>query len=200
MKAAVVKANLEYELRYQTQDEWVEVAKSDFDAFLKDHAACERKAAALAMSMVQHYPDKPDLIRGMIDLAMEEMAHFREVMKIMLERGLQQDNDEKDPYIKALLMHVRTGKEVYLLDRLLVFSIVEKRGHERFEMMGQALDEPKMKDFYLRLARAEYRHYTLFVKLAYQYFPAEMVLQRLDELLDIEADIVRGLKFRPAVH
>lgn len=193
-------SEMEFELRVKTAPEWVDVAKSDFDAFLKDHAACERKAAALAMSMVQHYPDKPDLIRGMIDLAMEEMAHFREVMKIMLERGLQQEDDEKDPYIRQLLQQIRKDGEVYLLDRLLVFSIVEKRGHERFSMMGESLDEPKMKDFYLRLAKAEYRHYTLFVELAHQYYAAEVVQARLDELLDAEAKIVSKLPFRAAVH
>lgn len=191
---------IEYELRAATKPEWAEVAKADFDAFLKDHAACERKAASLAMSMVQHYPDRPNLIRGMIDLAMEEMAHFREVMKIMLDKGLQQDNDEKDPYINLLLKHVRRGSDVYLLDRLLIFSIVERRGHERFYMMGEALEEPKMKDFYVRLAKAEHRHYTLFMKLAHEYFEAEVVAQRLDELLDIEADIVNKLPYRAAVH
>ncbi|MCX7554883.1 tRNA-(ms[2]io[6]A)-hydroxylase [Marinicella sp. S1101] len=191
---------MEYELRVATSPEWVKVAKANFDTFLKDHAACERKAAALAMSMVQHYPDKPDLIRGMIDLAMEEMAHFREVMKIMLDRGLQQDNDEKDPYIKALLGMIRKDGRVYLLDRLLIFSIVEKRGHERFMMMGESLEEPKMKDFYVRLAKAEYRHYTLFVKLAHQYYDSSEVLERLDELLDAEAKIVKNLPFRAAVH
>ncbi|MFC3193708.1 tRNA-(ms[2]io[6]A)-hydroxylase [Marinicella sediminis] len=191
---------LEFELRLPTPAEWVDVAKSDFNAFLQDHAACERKAAALAMSMVQHYPDKPDLIRGMIDLAMEEMAHFREVMKIMLERGLQQANDEKDPYIKQLLQQIRKNGETYLLDRLLIFSIVEKRGHERFQMMGEALEDPKMKDFYIRLAKAEYRHYTLFIKLAHQYYDAQQVNQRLDELLDAEAHIIKNLPFRAAVH
>ncbi|MGJ8663778.1 MAG: tRNA-(ms[2]io[6]A)-hydroxylase [Marinicella sp.] len=190
----------EYELRVKTSPEWVTVAKADFDSFLQDHAACERKAAALAMSMVQHYPDKPDLIRGMIDLAMEEMAHFREVMKIMLDRGLQQADDEKDPYIRQLLRQIRKDSDIYLLDRLLVFSIVEKRGHERFSMMGESLEEPKMKDFYLRLAKAEYRHYTLFVELAYQYYDAKLVKERLDHLLDAEAKIVSNLPYRAAVH
>lgn len=191
---------IEYELRVATDPKWAEVAKADFDAFLKDHAACERKAAALAMSMVQHYPDKPDLIRGMIDLAMEEMAHFREVMKIMLAKGLQQGNDEKDPYINLLLKNVRRHSEMYLLDRLLIFSIVERRGHERFFMMGEALEDPKMKDFYVRLAKAEHRHYTLFMTLANQYYPEQVVADRLDELLDAEAEIVRNLPYRAAVH
>lgn len=193
-------SDTEYELRFTTAPEWVEVAQSDFDAFLQDHAACERKAAALAMSMVQHYPDKPDLIRGMLDLAMEEMAHFREVIKIMLDRGLQQADDEKDPYIRQLLRKIRKDSDIYLLDRLLVFSIVEKRGHERFSMMGESLKEPKMKDFYQRLAKAEQRHYTLFIELAYQYYPAQLVKERLDELLTAEAEIVAKLPFRAAVH
>ncbi len=192
--------NNEFELRTATSQDWVKVALSDFDAFLKDHAACERKAAALAMSMVQHYPDKPDLIRGMIDLAMEEMAHFREVIKIMLAKGLQQENDEKDPYIKALLKLMGKGKKAYLLDRLLIFSIVEKRGHERFHLIGEALEDAKLKDFYQRLARAEYRHYTLFMDLALQYFDENVVFKRLDELLDAEAEIVNNLPLRAAVH
>ncbi len=190
----------EYELKCRTPERWVQVALSDFDAFLKDHAACERKAASLAMSMVQHYPDKPELIRGMIDLAMEEMAHFREVMKIMLDKGLQQDNDEKDPYINQLLRHVRRGHKNYLLDRLLIFSIVEKRGHERFHMVGEALGDDKLGDFYRRLARAEHRHYTLFMRLAHCYFESKEIHSRLEELLDIEAAIVNNLPFRAAVH
>ncbi len=189
-----------YELRCATDPAWVEVVKSDFDRFLIDHAACERKASALAMSMVQHYPDKPELIQGMIDLAIEELAHFREVMKLMVQRGLRQSNDEKDPYINALLKHVRKGHAEYLLDRLLIFSIVERRGHERFYLMGQALEDEKLKDFYVRLANAEHRHYTLFMQLAHRYFDSAMVSARLDELLDAEADIVRRLPLRPAVH
>ena len=190
----------EYELRAATKPEWAEIAKADFDAFLQDHAACERKAAGLAMSMVQHYPDKPDLVRGMIDLAMEEMAHFREVMKIMMDKGLQQAKDEKDPYIKLMIKANRRNGEMYLLDRLLVFSIVERRGHERFHMMGEALEEPKMKDFYVRLAKAEHRHYTLFLKLAHLYYDADVVNERLDFLLDEEAAIVNKLPYRAAVH
>jgi len=189
-----------YELRCATDPAWVDVAKSDFDRFLIDHAACERKASALAMSMVQHYPDKPELVQGMIDLALEELAHFREVMKLMIKRGLRQYNDEKDPYINALLKHVRKGHAEYLLDRLLIFSIVERRGHERFYLIGQALEDEKLKDFYVRLANAEHRHYTLFMRLAHRYFDSDVVTRRLNELLDIEADIIRTLPLRAAVH
>ena len=173
---------------------------ADFDSFLIDHAANERKASTLAMSMVVHYPDKDDIVREMIDLAMEEMAHFREVIKIMLKRGLQQIPDKTNFYIGSFMQAMRKNPEHYLLDRLLMFSIVEKRGAERFGIVGEALSEPKIKDFYQRLAAAEYRHYELFISLAYNYYSEDVVKKRLDELLQIEADIVSQCPFKAAVH
>ncbi len=189
-----------YNLKCKTSPKWIEAVMADFDSFLIDHAANERKASTLAMSMVVHYPDKDDIVREMIDLAMEEMAHFREVIKIMLKRGLQQIPDKTNFYIGSFMQAMRKNPEHYLLDRLLMFSIVEKRGAERFGIVGEALSEPKIKDFYQRLAAAEYRHYELFISLAYNYYSEDVVKKRLDELLQIEADIVSQCPFKAAVH
>ena len=52
---------------------WVDCVRSDFDAFLADHAANERKASSMALSMVTHYPDRQALTQAMIDLALEEL-------------------------------------------------------------------------------------------------------------------------------
>lgn len=189
-----------YELKRKTDPQWIKAVMADFDSFLIDHAANERKASTLAMSMVVHYPDKDDIVREMIDLAMEEMAHFREVIKIMLKRGLQQIPDKTNFYIGSFMKAMRKDPKNYLLDRLLMFSIVEKRGAERFGLVGEELTEPKIKDFYQRLAAAEYRHYELFISLAHKYYETETVKKRLDELLQIEADIVIQCPFKAAVH
>ncbi len=189
-----------YNLKCKTDPRWIKAVMADFDAFLIDHAANERKASTLAMSMVVHYPDKDDIVREMIDLAMEEMAHFREVIKIMLKRGLQQIPDKTNFYIGSFMKTMRKDPKHYLLDRLLMFSIVEKRGAERFGLVGEALIEPKIKDFYQRLAAAEYRHYELFISLAHKYYDTETVKNRLDELLQIEVDIVIQCPFKAAVH
>lgn len=189
-----------YELKCTTHPRWIQVVMANFDAFLIDHAANERKASSLAMSLVVHYPDKDKIVRQMIDLAMEEMAHFREVIKIMLARSLQQVPDKTNHYIGAFMQHIRKDSAHFLLDRLLMFSIVEKRGAERFGLVGEALTESKIKDFYQRLAAAEYRHYELFIALAHSYCPANEVKTRLDELLTVEADIVKSSPICAAVH
>src|SRR5690606_23748014 len=86
-------------LKSLTPVAWVGVVLSDFDHFLVDHAACERKASALCMSLICKYPDRPALVDPMVSLAREELQHFREVYKILEKRGLRLLPDEKDPYV-----------------------------------------------------------------------------------------------------
>lgn len=187
-------------LRTDTTREWVDVVLGDFDAFLVDHAACERKASATALKLVSHYSDRTTLVRELIPFAQEELEHYAQVMAIILDRGLATRPDEKDPYVGALMKLVQRGPEQYFLDRLLVLGVVEARGCERFGMLADALEPGPLKDFYTDIARSEARHHGLFVRLAKEYFSAATVQQRLDELLDAEAELVARLPHRPAVH
>ena len=172
----------------------------DFDNFLQDHAAAEKKASGMAMSMLSHYPDRTDLVMAMADLAIEELTHYREVVKWIHRRGLQTMADQKDEYVIAFRRSMRQGKEDYFLDRLLIGSIIEARGAERFALVGSALEEPGLKKFYQSIARSEERHFELFLNLAGKYMDTTVIGQRWDELLDIEADIVRALPIRAALH
>lgn len=187
-------------LHITTDPSWVEVVMCDFDAFLIDHAAAEKKASGMAMSMALHYRDKAELVKEMIDLSIEELQHFRECVRLMHERGLFIQPDEKDPYVNGLRVLMRQGQREGLLDRLLVGGIIEARGHERFRLVEQALPEGDIKKFYDAISRSEDRHQTLFVDLAHQYFSVEAVRERLDQLLIIEADLVRSLPVRAALH
>ncbi len=187
-------------LRSKTSPQWLSTVLNDFDRFLVDHALCERKASALAMSLVAHYPDKTELVSSMIELAIEELEHFQQVFSLLVERKLSLGADEKDDYVNQLRQLIRKAPEEYFLDRLLIASIIEGRGTERFQMVAQALDEPRLKEFYMEFWRAEARHTGLFLRLAKKYFPIDMVEERYDILLDQEAIILEKLPLRPAVH
>ena len=188
------------ELRHSTSPIWTETVLKDFDAFLIDHAAAEKKASGMANSMLSHYPDKPDIVTAMVDLAIEEMMHFREMIKILHDRGLCLGADSKDYYVNALRKHMRKGTDVYFLDRLLVGSIVEARGCERFGLVAQALKPGEMKDFYQAITDSEAKHEDLFLSLALNHFDEATVNTRLDELLDQEAKIVETLPIIAALH
>jgi len=188
------------DLLIDTSPEWVKTVLADFDTFLLDHANCERKAVALAMSLVTKYPDRRAFIGPLIDLAAEELAHFREVYTLLEERGLTLARDEPDPYVNRLLACARHGRNERLIDRMLISSVIETRGGERFRILAETIEDEPMREFYERLWKCEAKHSHLFVHVLLQEFDESIVYPRLQELMRIEAEILPTLELRPAVH
>jgi len=187
-------------LKRASSPDWVTCVLDNFDAFLLDHAAAEKKASGMALSMVSHYPDRARLVMAMAELAVEEMVHFREVVKLVQDRGLVLGADEKDPYVNRIRELIRQGSDLYLLDRLLTAGVIEARGAERFGLIAEALPEGELQTFYRAITRSECRHYELFLNLARDYFPSDIIEIRWQGLLDAEADIVGELPIRAALH
>ena len=179
---------------------WLKCVLSDFDEFLKDHAANERKASSMAMSLVAHYPDKTELVAKMISLAIEELNHFKQVIRLMRERGLIMAPDQKDPYVNQIRREVRDDTEDYFLDRLLSAAVIEARGEERFRLLARNLKDKKLKIFYQALANSEQGHHQLFQDLALHYFSAEMVEKRLAEWIAIENNVIENLPVLSRLH
>ena len=53
---------LTLDLASESKQEWIDAVMADFNSFLQDHADCERKASAMAMSFVAKYPDRKEII------------------------------------------------------------------------------------------------------------------------------------------
>ena len=191
---------IEYQLHAATPAAWLEAVMADFDTFLLDHAANERKASAMAMSMVAHYPDRTQMVEKLIELAIEELNHYKQVVKLVFGRGLELGADIKDPYVNQLRHHVRRPSEAFLLDRLLLGSIIEARGAERFALVAETVEEKGLSNFYRSLASSEERHHLLFIQLAELYFPPGEIRLRLTEWLEIEAQVMSRLPITARLH
>ncbi len=187
-------------LLVKTPADWASFALQDFNAFLVDHASCERKAAAVGMSFVVRYPDRPSLIEPMIQFAREELEHFHQVVKLIQSRGLALLRDEEDPYVNIMMKEVRFGRDERFIDRLLVSSLIESRGCERLHLIATELHDEKLKQFYSRLARAEGHHQNFFLEMAQSFFPADVVDQRWKELREVEAQAITSVPYRHALH
>ncbi len=187
-------------LRVSTSPDWAAAVLADFDAFLRDHAANERKASAAALALVAHYPDRTELVARCIEVSIEELTHFQAVCARIAERGLVLLPDTRSEYLRRLGGQFRDGREAYFLDRLLVAGIVEARGCERFGILAAALPEGPMRDFYRDLARSEVRHQELYLDLAREYFAPTEIDARMDELLAAEAGILAALPIRAALY
>ena len=187
-------------LRSKTDPRWVDVALSDFDALLVDHAHLERKAATTALALISRYPDHPELVRRCAKLAQEEMRHFQQVHALILERGGQLGRDRGDPYAKAMMALLRADGPARRTDHLLVCGLIEARSGERLELLAAGLRDVSLKRFYTSLATAETGHCRLFVELAQLYQEPDVVQARLETLACTEAEIVAELPLVPRMH
>jgi tRNA-(ms[2]io[6]A)-hydroxylase len=187
-------------LKGPTSPKWLPHALEHFDEVLIDHAHCEKKAAANALSLLQVYPDVPGLPAQMARLAREESSHLAKVLALMEERGLTLGRDAGDPYAKGLQELLRHGSRERRLDRLLVAGIIEARSHERLQLLADGLLEPGLRRLYAELAKSEDGHQKLLVRLAKGVEPAAEVDARLDALLVAEAQLVAKLPIRAAIH
>jgi len=180
---------------------WIAAVSADFSSFLQDHADCERKASATAMSLVAKYPNRVEIIPELIEIAIEELEHFQSVYQVMESRGIQFSHSiHEDPYIKALMKAQHDGLEERFLDRLLIASVVETRGAERFKLVADSLDDDELAKFYKMLWTSEAKHGHVYVKMALHYFQEEKVYNRLAWWVEKEAEIISALPLRAALH
>ena len=194
-----MKLNLD--IATPSKQEWLDAVMDDFPAFLQDHCDCERKASAMAMSFVAKYPDRTEIIPELIEIGIEELEHFQQVYQLMEKKGIRLPASmAADPYVTQLIKRCHSGREQRFLDRLLVASVVETRGAERFRLVSEAQQDPEMHRFYKILWASEAKHGHVFVKMALNYFDSEQVYQRLDWWIQQEAEVIDALEIRAALH
>lgn len=153
-----------------TDDSWIEAAIADVPGLLVDHAHCEMKAASNAMSLAVRHGDRPELVAALIALAEEELAHFRRVHALLVERGIPLGNPPVDPYAAELRRAASSlpplRPKSVLVDRLLVGALIEARSCERFRILAERAPEPSLRELYRELLSSEAGHYRVFFDLA----------------------------------
>jgi tRNA-(ms[2]io[6]A)-hydroxylase len=187
-------------LQSSTSPRWLALAAANIEQVLVDHAHCEKKAAAHALSLLQSYPEVPGLALKMARLAREESSHLARVLACLEERGIPLTSDPGDPYVQKLLAQVRKTARERRLDRLLVAAIIEARSCERLGILGQGLAEPALRKLYQELSQSEEGHQRLFVRLAFQAHGEQDAVPRLRVLLEWESKILDEVGLRAAIH
>ena len=81
-------------LKLPTDPRWVNIVETNISEILTDHAYCEQKAATNAINIVIQFPEYPDMVDALLELAREELQHFQQVHKKIVERGYTYERDE----------------------------------------------------------------------------------------------------------
>ncbi|WP_299117160.1 tRNA-(ms[2]io[6]A)-hydroxylase [uncultured Winogradskyella sp.] len=189
-------------LKLPTDPRWVNIVEKNIEDILTDHAYCEQKAASTAISLIVSFPEYTELVEEMIELVNEEMSHFKMVHDLILERGWILGRDRKDDYVIALLKFFPKGgsRTTQLVHRLLYAALIEARSCERFRLLSEELEDKKLAKFYRKLMISEASHYTMFLNFARQYGERENVDKKWQQLLDYEAEIMKGLSNKETIH
>ncbi|MBE9248874.1 tRNA-(ms[2]io[6]A)-hydroxylase [Dolichospermum sp. LEGE 00240] len=187
-------------LKQPTSDAWVEQAIANLDIILLDHSHCERKAAGVALNMMFRYPSNAKMVRELTAIAREELEHFELVNQWLERRQIKLAALSAPPYGAGLKSQVRGQEPQRFLDSLLVTGLIEARSHERLGLLAANCPEPELAQFYRSLMASEARHFGTYWVLADTYYDRKIVMDRLDELAEVESQLLSTLHPEPRIH
>ncbi len=195
-------------LKHPTDPSWAKRAVDHLDDVLVDHAHCELKAASNALALAARSPSFPEVAKALVDLAEEEIHHYRAVVAELERRGATLGKPPVDAYAAELLKRAQASTRdrsatASLSDRLLVGALIEARSCERFRLLADELaarSSAELAAFYEELFVAEARHFRTFVDLAARVRGEGPARERLAQLAAIEAEVARVTGSEPSVH
>lgn len=190
-------------LKLDTDPRWVNIAENNIEEILTDHAYCEQKAASTAISLIVQYPEYPELVDAMTELAQEEMEHFKMVHNLIKARGLTLGKERKDEYIHRLLEFFKKGTNRHqgLINKLLFCAMVEARSCERFRTLSENVQDKELAKFYHDLMISEATHYTMFLKFARKFGEGKIdVDAQWNAFLEYEKEVIQEFGKKEFIH
>ena len=149
------------ELAAGTPQAWYDTARERWRELLVDHAACEKKAASSALSLLFTYAEDMPFGRALSRLAREELRHYEQVLARLNEAGIPYRRLPPGRYAVNLRRAVTRLEPARRLDLLLVAALIEARSCERFVGLAGLLPG-NLPAFYAALADSEARHGALY--------------------------------------
>lgn len=190
-------------LKLATEKRWAYLAENNLKEAMIDHAFCEQKAASAAISIIVNFPDYPELVEKMSEIAIEEMEHFRAVHDLILKRGWKLKLWKKDEYVNKIskFFPKSSDRRESLINRLLLSAMIEARSCERFRVLTLTVKDQELVDFYHELTKSEAGHYALFLNFARKYGDGFINVEaKWQEFLKFEAEIVKSYGKSASIH
>jgi len=189
-------------LKLLTDPRWANIAESNLEEILTDHAWCEQKAASNAIFLITNNSEHTDLMIKMAEIAMEEMEHFKQVVEIIEKRGYTLGRERKDDYVNQLMKFARKdgSRNMSFIDRLLFAAMIEARSCERFRVLSKNIKDAELAKFYHDLMVSEATHYTTFLTFARKYAEDVDVDKRWAEWLEYEGELIQSYGKSEAIH
>ena len=190
-----------FKLKLPTDPRWANIAESNLEEILTDHAWCEQKAATNSITLITMLPEYPEIVTELLAIAQEELDHFSQVHQIILQRGYILGRARKDDYVNDLAKFMIQGsREDLIIDRMLFAAMIEARSCERFKVLTENIKDEELREFYKELMISEANHYTTFISFARQLGDPEKVNKRWEQWLEHEAKVIQSYGKKETIH
>ena len=189
-------------LKLLTDPRWANIAETNLEEILTDHAWCEQKAATNAITLITQNSEHQDLVDELTAIAIEEMQHFQMVVEIIKQRGYTLGRERKDDYVGQLVKFNKKdgSRNSAFIDRLLFAAMIEARSCERFRVLSLNIKDEELAKFYHDLMASEAGHYTTFLNFARKYAVDVDVDKRWAEWLAFEGNLISSYGNKQAIH
>lgn len=189
-------------LKLLTDPRWANIAESNLEEILSDHAWCEQKAASNAITLITQNSEHQDLVDELTAIAIEEMQHFQMVIDIIKQRRYTLSRERKDDYVGRLVKFSKKdgSRNQAFIDRLLFAAMIEARSCERFRVLSLNIKDEELAKFYHELMVSEAGHYTTFLNFARKYSTDVDVDKRWKEWLEFEGELIQSFGKKEAIH
>ena len=97
-----------------TQSRWVEAVLARLQHF--SVGSCVRRKESFGNGFKHGFSlsrSTQDILIAMTDLAIEELAHYKQVINPIIKRGLIPQSDRKDNYVTELIRKARKGRDEF---------------------------------------------------------------------------------------
>ena len=140
-----------------TPDSWLSQACACPEVLLIDHANCEKKAASTALALMFAYAEDFDLTRKLSQLAREELRHYEQVAKLIVQLKIAPQRLAPGRYAAQLRRLVSAREPLREVDLMICGAFIEARSCERFAALAAVIGAP-LSDLFRGLHAAEARH------------------------------------------
>ncbi|HEX3914231.1 MAG TPA: tRNA isopentenyl-2-thiomethyl-A-37 hydroxylase MiaE [Steroidobacteraceae bacterium] len=174
-----------------TPESWLSQACASPGVLLIDHANCEKKAASTALALMFAYAEDLELTRKLSQLAREELRHYEQVAKLIMQLKIAPQRLAPGRYAAQLRRLVCASEPRREVDLMICGAFIEARSCERFAALAGVIDAP-MSALFRGLHAAESRHYQLYLGLAARAADRAGVKldERIAEFAALEAQLI----------
>ena len=140
-----------------------------------------------------------ELVRGLADIAIEELEHFKIVVTgSSPEEGVWVSNEN----LYAATLHRRSAasRESLVLDRLVIAHLIEARSLERFHLLAEHATDDRLRRLFAELLPSEAAHQGFYAKAARRLFGRAPAEARIAHLRRLEGETMASLPFAYTVH